>query len=51
MTGLTELQLLQLENIEDEQIIKKALADLKSANNDRIAAGWLEWDKIEQDLE
>mgnify|MGYP001810597623 CR=1 FL=1 len=40
-----------IENIEDEQIVKKALADLKKAKGNRASAGWLEWDQIEQELE
>jgi hypothetical protein len=40
-----------LENIEDVQIARKALAELKAAGGDRERAGWLEWKNASRELE
>lgn len=39
-----------LETLEDVDIAKKAMADLKAAGGDPEKAGWLEWDAVETDL-
>ena len=39
-----------LETLEDLQLTKTAYAVLKAANGDRKRAGWLKWDKVEQEL-
>ncbi len=39
-----------LENIEDVQIARKALAELKAASGDRERAGWLEWKNASGEL-
>jgi hypothetical protein len=40
-----------LETLEDVQIAKTALAQLKAAEGNRQRAGWLQWDEVEQELE
>lgn len=37
-----------LETLEDQQIVQRALADLRAAGGDRAKAGWLKWEDIEQ---
>ena len=39
-----------LETLEDANIAKKAFAKLKAAKGSRKRAGWLEWDKIKDQL-
>ncbi|MBI1832964.1 MAG: hypothetical protein HYR84_16110 [Planctomycetes bacterium] len=39
-----------LETIEDADIAKKAFAKLKAAKGNRKRAGWLEWDKVKDQL-
>ena len=39
-----------LETLEDTEIAKRAVAELKAAGGDREKAGWLEWDAVETDL-
>jgi len=39
-----------LETLEDIEIAKRAVAELKAAGGDREKAGWLEWDAVEADL-
>ena len=39
-----------LETLEDLQIARTALAQLKAAGGDRRRAGWLKWNEIEQEL-
>lgn len=39
-----------LETLEDIEIAKRAVAELKAAGGDRAKAGWLEWDAVEADL-
>jgi PHD/YefM family antitoxin component YafN of YafNO toxin-antitoxin module len=39
-----------LETLEDEQIVRKARAELKRAKGNRRRAGWLEWDTIKGEL-
>ena len=40
-----------LETLEDWQIAKKALNELKAAGGNRQRAGWLKWDDVESELE
>lgn len=39
-----------LEDLEDVQIAKRALAELKAAEGDRRKAGWLSWDDVKDEL-
>lgn len=39
-----------LETLEDVDIAKQAMAELKAASGDREKAGWLEWDAAEAEL-
>jgi len=39
-----------LETVEDVDIAKQAMAELKAAGGDRGKAGWLEWDSVEAEL-
>jgi PHD/YefM family antitoxin component YafN of YafNO toxin-antitoxin module len=39
-----------LETLEDVAIAKKAVARLKAAGGNRKRAGWLEWDKIKDQI-
>jgi hypothetical protein len=39
-----------LETVEDVDIAKQAMAELKAAGGDRQKAGWLEWDSVEAKL-
>jgi len=40
-----------LETLEDVQIARQALAELKIFDGDRDRAGWLQWDQVKGDLE
>ena len=40
-----------LETLEDWQIAKKALNELKAAGGNRQRAGWLKWDDVDSELE
>ncbi len=40
-----------LETLEDVAIAKQAYAQLEAAGGDRKQAGWLEWDKVKEELE
>ena len=40
-----------LETLEDLQIAKQALKELKAAGGNRDRAGWLKWDDVESELE
>ena len=40
-----------LETLEDLQIAKQALNELKAAGGNRQRAGWLKWDDVESELE
>jgi hypothetical protein len=40
-----------LETLEDWQIAKQALNELKAAGGNRDRAGWLKWDDVESELE
>ena len=40
-----------LETLEDLQIAKPALNELKAAGGNRERAGWLKWDDVESELE
>jgi hypothetical protein len=40
-----------IETLEDVEIAKHALAELKAAGENRKQAGWLEWDEVEKELE
>ena len=35
-----------LETLEDVQIARQALSELKAASGDRERAGWLQWNKL-----
>lgn len=39
-----------LETVEDANIAKEAFAQLKAAKGNRKRAGWLEWDKVKDEL-
>ncbi len=39
-----------LETVEDLEIARKALAQLKAAGGDRARAGWLEWKQVAGEL-
>ena len=39
-----------LETVEDVDIAKYAMAELKAAGGDREKAGWLEWDSVAAEL-
>ena len=39
-----------LETIEDVQIARRALAQLKAARGNRARAGWREWNTVEGEL-
>jgi PHD/YefM family antitoxin component YafN of YafNO toxin-antitoxin module len=39
-----------LETLEDLQIARRALAELKAAGGDRQRAGWLEWKSVAGEL-
>jgi hypothetical protein len=39
-----------LETLEDVELARHALADLKAAGGDREAAGWLKWDDLRSEL-
>ena len=40
-----------LETLEDLQIAKQALNELKAAGGNRDRAGWLKWDDVESEQE
>ena len=40
-----------LETLEDLQIAKQALNELKAAGGNRDRAGWVKWDDVESELE
>jgi hypothetical protein len=40
-----------LETLEDLQIAKQALNELKAAGGNRERAGWLKWDDVAGDIE
>ena len=40
-----------LESLENLQIAKQALKELKAAGGNRERAGWLKWDDVESELE
>ncbi len=40
-----------LESIEDIQVARQAIDELRSANGDPEKAGWLEWSKVAGELE
>ncbi|MEG4055392.1 MULTISPECIES: hypothetical protein [unclassified Microcoleus] len=40
-----------LESVEDLQIAKQALNELKAAGRNRDRAGWLKWDDVESQLD
>lgn len=40
-----------LETLEDVQIAKQAMTELKAFDGDRERAGWLRWDDVKQELE
>lgn len=39
-----------IETLEDIDMAKQAMAELKAAGGDRKQAGWLEWDAVEAEL-
>ena len=40
-----------LETLEDAQVARQALAELRAAGGDRRKAGWLEWAKVADEIE
>jgi len=40
-----------LETLEDTQVARQALAELRAAGGDRKKAGWLEWAKVAGETE
>lgn len=40
-----------LETVEDSQVSRQALADLKAAGGDRKRAGWMPWNEVRKDIE
>ena len=40
-----------LETLEDTQVARQALAELRAAGGDRRKAGWLEWAKVAGETE
>ncbi len=40
-----------LESIEDIQVAREAMAELRAAGGDRTSAGWLEWEDVAEELE
>ena len=40
-----------LETLEDTQIVRQALDDLKAAGGDHKRAGWLGWQTVREELE
>ena len=40
-----------LETLEDRQIVRDALKELKAAGGDRKQAGWLEWGTVAGEIE
>ena len=40
-----------LETLEDAQVARQALAELRAAGGDRRKAGWLEWTKVADETE
>jgi PHD/YefM family antitoxin component YafN of YafNO toxin-antitoxin module len=40
-----------LETVEDSQVSRQALADLKAAGGDRQRAGWMPWEDVKKDIE
>lgn len=45
-----EVMIEWLENLEDLQLARQALADLGAAGGDRRRAGWLRWDDVREEL-
>ena len=39
-----------LEDVEDSQLVRQSLAELRAANGDREKAGWLKWDSVKDSL-
>jgi PHD/YefM family antitoxin component YafN of YafNO toxin-antitoxin module len=39
-----------LETLEDEQVARDALAELKTVGGDRHQAGWLTWDQATREI-
>ena len=39
-----------IQTLEDVEIAKEAIAELKAAGGEREKAGWLEWDAVEAEL-
>jgi len=39
-----------IQTLEDVDIAKEAIAELKAAGGEREKAGWLEWDAVEAEL-
>ena len=40
-----------LEDVEDRDVIKESLAELKQAGGDRAKAGWRSWEEVQAELE
>lgn len=40
-----------LEGLEDRQVVREAIRDLKAAGGDRTRAGWAEWRSVAGEIE
>lgn len=40
-----------LEGLEDRQVVREAIRDLKAAGGDRARAGWAEWRSVAGEIE
>ncbi len=40
-----------LETIEDYEIVRTATAELQAAGGNRLRAGWLAWEDVDQELD
>ena len=46
-----EVMIEWLEEVEDRDVLKESLAELKQAGGDRTKAGWKSWDEVLAELE
>ena len=40
-----------LEDVEDRDVLKQSLAELKQVDGDRAKAGWRNWDEVQAELQ
>ena len=40
-----------LEDVEDRDVVKESLTELKQAGGDRAKAGWRSWEEVQAELE